>query len=84
MNTTSSGSREKKFLKALLAYWGRPATWCNAKNGAGKEREKLSWEDARIVVFQTMLVMYEIARFIGRPPSSYAAHSCTSLICPVD
>jgi hypothetical protein len=66
-----AGDAKKNFLKALLAYWGTASDLMQRQeHGAGKEREKLSWEDARIVVFQTMLVMYEIARFISQAPSS--------------
>lgn len=57
------GSTKKDFLDALIGYWG---TVCDLvqrqEHGAYKDGEKLLWEDARLVVFQTMIVMYEIDR----------------------
>jgi len=62
-----SGAK-REFLDALLVYWGTVSDLAQRQeHGAGKEGDELSWEDARLVVFQTMLVMYEIARFISQP-----------------
>lgn len=55
------GSKEKAFLEALLAYWGTVNDLIQRqKHGAQKEGERLVWEDARRVVFQTAIVMFEI------------------------
>jgi len=53
------------FLDALLVYWG---TACDLvqrqEHGSQREGAPLTWEDARRVVFQTMLVMYEVGRAV--------------------
>jgi hypothetical protein len=55
------GSTVKPFLKALLAYWGTLIDLIQRQvHGAAKEGEQLVWEDARRVVFQTAIVMFEI------------------------
>lgn len=55
------GSTEKPFLEALLAYWGTINDLIQRQeHGAQKERQVLLWEDARRVVFQTIVVMFEI------------------------
>jgi len=57
------GETKKDFLEALLAYWGTLNDLVQRQeHGASKEGEQLVWEDARCVVFQTMIVMFEIDR----------------------
>jgi hypothetical protein len=60
-----SGARGA-FLDALLAYWG---TVCDLtqrqEHGAQKDGVALNWEDARRVVFQTALVMFEVDRAVS-------------------
>jgi hypothetical protein len=52
-------------LKALLAYWGTVNDLVQRQeHGGQKEREPLKWEDGRRVVFQTAVVMFEIARVV--------------------
>ncbi len=54
------------FLIKLLDYWGAVnGIVQRQEHGAQKEGEPLKWEDARRVVFQTMLVMYEIDRTLS-------------------
>lgn len=54
------------FLDALLAYWGCVNDLVQRQeHGALKEGENLTWEDARRVVFQTMIVMYEVDREVA-------------------
>ncbi|MBW1994514.1 MAG: hypothetical protein JRI77_08695 [Deltaproteobacteria bacterium] len=57
------GDSEKAFYEALLAYWG---TVCDLiqrqEHGGQKEGEPLTWEDGRRIVFQSVIVMYEIDR----------------------
>jgi hypothetical protein len=49
------------FLDALLAYWGTVSDLAQRQeHAAGREKESLGYDDARRIVFQTMLVMYEI------------------------
>jgi hypothetical protein len=55
------GTTEKPFLDALLAYWGTLGDLVQRQeHGAQKEGKPLEWEDARRVVFQTAVVMFEI------------------------
>jgi len=57
------GETKKDFLEALLAYWGTLNNMVQRQeHGASKEGEQLVWEDARCVVFQTMIAMFEIDR----------------------
>ena len=55
------GSTEEPFLEALLKYWESINNLIQRQvHGAQKEGHELIWEDARRVVFQTMVVMFEI------------------------
>lgn len=57
------GKTEKPFLKALVSYWEKVNLLVQRQeHEAQKEGEKLVWEDARRVVFQTLVVMYEVDR----------------------
>ena len=61
------GSTEKPFLDALIAYCGTVNDLIQRQeHGAKQEKEFLVLEDARRVVFHTMLVMYEIDRAVTR------------------
>jgi hypothetical protein len=56
----------KEFEEALLAYFGTVSDLIQRQeHGAQKEGEGLMWEDARRVVFQTALVMFELDRVLG-------------------
>jgi hypothetical protein len=51
------------FSEALLAYFGAVSDLIQRQeHGAQKEGEPLAWEDARRVVFQTLLIMFELDR----------------------
>jgi hypothetical protein len=55
------GETERAFLDALLAYWGTVSDLSQRQeHGAQKVGEPLLWLDARRVVFQTAVVMFEI------------------------
>ena len=55
------GKSEKPFLEALINYWGTVSDLVQRQeHGAQKEGEALIWKDARRVVFQTAMVMFEI------------------------
>lgn len=55
------GDTEKQFLEALISYWGSVNDLIQKQeHGAQKEKEQLVLKDARRVVFQTMIVMFEI------------------------
>lgn len=64
----SSGmsAAEQQLLDALLGYWGAVSDMVQRQeHGAAKEGSPLVWEDGRRVVFQTAVVMFEIARALG-------------------
>lgn len=55
------GTTEKPFFEALIAYFGTVSDLIQRQeHGAQKEKRQLVWEDARRVVFQTAVVMFEI------------------------
>lgn len=55
-------SSDRAFLDALLSYWGTVSDLVQRQEHAGaRDGVALTWDDARRVVFQTALVMYEIA-----------------------
>jgi hypothetical protein len=57
------GKTTAPFLDALLGYWGTVSDLVQRQeHGAQKEGRPLVWEDARRVVFQTAVVMFEIDR----------------------
>jgi len=61
------GATEKLFLDALLAYWGTLGDLVQRQeHGAHKEGKLLEWEDARRVVFQTAVVIFEIDHAVSR------------------
>ncbi len=54
------------FLDSLLDYWGRAQDLVQRQeHGAAEEHEDVLWEDARRVVFQTLIVMYEVDRTLS-------------------
>jgi hypothetical protein len=61
------GTTESELLKALVDYWKAVAGLVERQEHAGqKEGRPLVHEDARRVVFQTMVVMYEVDRTLSR------------------
>jgi hypothetical protein len=57
------GKSTSAFLESLLTFWGCVNDLVQRQeHGAAEEHENLYWEDARRVVFQTLVVMYEIDR----------------------
>jgi hypothetical protein len=57
----SLGVATTEFLDALIAYWGTLSDLVQRQeHGAQKEGQPLVWIDARRVVFQTIVVMFEI------------------------
>jgi hypothetical protein len=55
------GNNLRAFLDALLAYWGTVSDLIQRQeHGALREGEPLKWIDARRVVFQVAMVMFEI------------------------
>ena len=61
------GDTEREFLQALLSYWRRLSDLvARQEHDLQKEDGTLLWEDARRVVFQTAVVMFEIDRALER------------------
>lgn len=55
------GDKLTAFLDALLAYWGTVNDLVQRQeHGAARDAEPLKWIDARRVVFQVAIVMFEI------------------------
>jgi hypothetical protein len=66
LNARALGDTRRALLAALLAYWGTVSDLVQRQeHGAQKQGEPLTWEDTRTVVFQTAIVMFEIARTVG-------------------
>ena len=60
------GTRAPPFLDALLTYWGTVSDLVQRQeHGGQKEGDALIWEDGRRVVFQTVIVMFEIDRAVS-------------------
>lgn len=60
------GETGRQFLDSLLSYWRSINDLIQKQeHGAQKEGKQLIWEDGRRVVFQTLIVMYEIDRIIS-------------------
>jgi hypothetical protein len=64
---TTIGTTVKPFLDALVAYWRKVSDLVQRQeHGGQREGKPLVWEDARRVVFQTLVVMFEIDSSISR------------------
>ena len=60
------GASKSAFLDALLTYSKQVIQLMQRQEHGGlKEGESLTWEDGRRVVFQTMVVMFEIDRALS-------------------
>jgi Phage integrase family len=58
--------RVRAQLEALVGYWGTVSDLAHRQeHGAARDGEALLAEDARRLVFHTMLVMYELDRALG-------------------
>lgn len=56
------GKTERRLLRALYKYWQEVNDLIQKQvHGALKEEEELVWDDARRVVFQTMMLMFEVS-----------------------
>jgi len=59
------GTAQKDFL---TAYWGTVTDLAQRQeHGGQREAEPLDWEDARRLVFQTAMVMFEFERAVSAP-----------------
>lgn len=60
------GVTVKPLLEALLSYWGAANDLIQRQeHGGQKEGQPLMWEDGRRVVFNTAIVMFEIANTLN-------------------
>lgn len=63
----SISTRVMPFLDALVVYWRKVIDLIQRQEHGGlKEGEPLVWEDGRRVVFQTLVVMFEIDSCLSR------------------
>lgn len=61
--STKAGATASAFLSELISYWGAVSDLVQRQeHGAQREGEPLVWADARRVVFQTCVVMFEVSR----------------------
>ena len=59
------GDTKKALFDAIIAYWGAVNDLIQRQeHGSQKEGQPLIWEDARVVVFQTLIIMFEIDRIM--------------------
>ena len=62
------GDSEQKLLDVLVTYLVVVYKWANRQeHGNKEERAELTWHDGRRVVFQTLMVMYEIDQSLPKP-----------------
>ncbi len=62
----TTSSRVSAHGEALVTYWGTVSDLANRQaHGAAREKETLHAEDARRLIFHTMLVMFEVDRLIA-------------------
>jgi hypothetical protein len=61
----SIGETEKLFLDALLEYWKTISTLVQRQEHGSQRKETLLWEDGRRIIFQTVIVMYEVDRALS-------------------
>ena len=61
----ADGQRIRAHGEALISYWGTVSDLANRQVHNGqREKETLVMEDARRLIFHTMIVMYEVDRLI--------------------
>ena len=61
------GNTEKSFLHALIDYWRRVSDLIQRQeHGGQKEGRSLVWEDARRIVFQMAVIMFEVDSALSR------------------
>ena len=61
--TKQVGESERKFLNLLINLWEVVNVLVQKQeHGAQKEKVQLVWKDARRVVFQTMMMMFEVSQ----------------------
>jgi hypothetical protein len=66
IKVAAKGERVRDLLEALVHYWGTVSDLVQRQEHGDQKQEALLWEDARLVVFQTAQVMFEVSRILGR------------------
>lgn len=67
LRSNGLGKTERPFLDALITYWGTVSDLVQRQeHGGQKEGKSLVWEDARRVVFQTVMVMFEVDKSLAK------------------
>jgi len=65
LETVIISEKKKDLLIGLLTYWNAVnGIVQRQEHGAYKDGEQIIWEDARRVVFQTMIIMFEIDKIL--------------------
>jgi hypothetical protein len=63
VKSKSLGETEREFLNGLYKYWDVMNELIQKQvHGAQREKVQLVWKDARRVVYQTMMLMYEVSQ----------------------
>jgi hypothetical protein len=63
------GKTEREFLNILYKFWDVVnALVQKQEHAAQREKVQLVWKDARIVVFQTMMLMFEVSQSLKLHP----------------
>lgn len=64
---TVSSRTDRSLLEALVAYWrATNEVVQRQEHGAQDAAQQLSWQDARLSVFHSLFVMYEVDRVVSR------------------
>ncbi len=65
-NAPNLGKSSSKYFDALIKYWSAVNDLIQKQeHGSRREQSPLNWEDGRRVVFNTMILMYEIDRILN-------------------
>lgn len=68
LNTIKMGTK-KPFFEAIIGFWGEISDLVQRQeHGGQKEGQELVWQDGRLVVFQTAIIMFEIDIALSRSP----------------
>jgi hypothetical protein len=70
IDRAATSHRPAELCNALVMYWGTVSDLAQRQeHGASREREALRGEDARRLIFHTMVVMFEVDRLFGHERS---------------
>ncbi|MBI1816642.1 MAG: hypothetical protein HYR72_16820 [Deltaproteobacteria bacterium] len=63
-DATASSKTDRVLLESLIGYWRATNEVVQRQEHGGKETEPLTWDHARLSVFHTLLIMYEVDRVV--------------------